>query len=67
VAAILGVSPGTVKNMERDGRIPRATRFGPRAIRKWPLETIQAIVPQPEPQGDGDNRFRPARIAAGTQ
>ena len=65
VAELLGVSTGTVKNMERDGRLPRATRFGSQGERRWRFEAIEPFLPKSENEAQGHPQ--PARSVAATQ
>lgn len=54
LAAMLRVSPDTVRMMEKDGRLPRAIRLGPQLFR-WDRREIEewlaAGCPRMEPAG----------------
>jgi predicted DNA-binding transcriptional regulator AlpA len=44
-AALLGITPKTVREWANDGRLPKGLRFGPR-VRRWTAADIQAALAQ---------------------
>jgi DNA-binding transcriptional MerR regulator len=63
VAKLLEVSPGTIRNLEREGKIsaPARTQSGYRVYEECDIAGIEEAI-----YGEGDRRVRPSLKAGGT-